>query len=46
MDGIQSGRTRDAVVQMRRSLSPVLQRGGGPARELDQRARDVLRRIG
>lgn len=46
MDGIQSGRTRDAVVQMRRSLSPVMQRGGGPARELDQRARDVLRRIG
>lgn len=46
MDGIQSGRARDVVVQMRRSLSPVLQRGGGPARELDQRARDVLRGIG
>jgi tetratricopeptide (TPR) repeat protein len=46
MDGIQSGRARDAVVQMRRSLSPVLRRGGGPARELDQRAKDVLRGIG
>lgn len=43
MTGIQSGRTRDVVIQMRRALSPVLRRGGGLARELDQRAREVLR---
>lgn len=46
MDGIQSGRVRDVVVQMRRSLSPLLRRGGGSARELDQRADGILRRIG
>lgn len=45
-NGIQSGRTRDAVVQMHRSLSPVLARGGRVAAELNQRARAVLRRVG
>lgn len=44
MTGIQSGRTRDTVVQMRRALSPVRRRGGAAA-QLDQRARDVLRRV-
>ncbi|MFF8786814.1 Tat pathway signal protein [Streptomyces sp. NPDC015125] len=46
MDGVQSGRAREAVVQMRRSLSPVRGRGGSAAADLDERARDVLRRVG
>ncbi|MER0476924.1 tetratricopeptide repeat protein [Streptomyces sp. Edi2] len=46
MDGVQSGRAREAVVQMRRSLSPVRGRGGSAAAELDDRARGVLRRVG
>lgn len=46
MDGIQSGRVRDTVVQMRRALSPVRARGGRTATELDQRAQAVLRGVG
>ncbi|MEV7245104.1 Tat pathway signal protein [Streptomyces sp. NPDC093248] len=42
MTGVQSGRARETVVQMRRALSPVLRRGGGPAADLDARARAVL----
>jgi hypothetical protein len=46
MDGIQSGRVRDTVVQMLRALSPVRGRGGRAAVELDQRARAFLRAVG
>ncbi|WP_433855232.1 Tat pathway signal protein [Streptomyces kronopolitis] len=42
MTGVQSGRARETVVQMRRALSPVLRRGGGPAADLDARACAVL----
>ncbi|WP_274036416.1 Tat pathway signal protein [Streptomyces sp. MMBL 11-1] len=42
MTGVQSGRARETVVQMRRALGPVLRRGGGPAADLDARARAVL----
>ncbi|MFE3211716.1 Tat pathway signal protein [Streptomyces niveus] len=45
IDGIQSGRVRDTVVQMSHALSPVHARGGRAAAELDQRARAVLRGI-
>lgn len=45
IDGIQSGRVRDTVVQMSHALSPVRARGGRAADELDQRARAVLRGI-
>ncbi|MCM2388783.1 Tat pathway signal protein [Streptomyces albipurpureus] len=46
MTGVQSGRTRDTVVQMRRTLSPLRGRGGSRAAELDQRAAAVLRNVG
>jgi tetratricopeptide (TPR) repeat protein len=46
MDGVRSGRTRDAVVQMRRALSPVRGRGGSAAADLDERARTLLRNVG
>lgn len=46
MDGIQSGRTRDIVQQMRSALSPVRSRGGSAATQLDARAREVLQAIG
>ncbi|MFD9062309.1 Tat pathway signal protein [Kitasatospora purpeofusca] len=46
MAGIQSGRTRDVVRQMRSALSPVRGRGGNTAAELDSRAREALRGIG
>ncbi|MEU0843921.1 Tat pathway signal protein [Streptomyces sp. NPDC005962] len=46
MTGIQSGRARDTVVQMRRALSPVRNRGGSAAAELDARAREMLRSVG
>ncbi|MFB8290226.1 Tat pathway signal protein [Kitasatospora purpeofusca] len=46
MAGIQSGRTRDVVRQMRSALSPVRGRGGSAAAELDSRAREALRGIG
>ncbi|MFI0219093.1 Tat pathway signal protein [Streptomyces lydicus] len=42
MTGVQSGRARETVVQMRRALSPFRARGGSPAAELDARARTVL----
>ncbi|MEV6730617.1 Tat pathway signal protein [Streptomyces sp. NPDC051364] len=45
MAGIRSGRTRDTVVQMRRSLSPIKGRGGSAAADLDQRARDFLAHV-
>ncbi len=46
MDGVQSGRARDTVVQMRRALSPFRGRGGSAAADLDERARGVLRNVG
>ncbi|AJT62418.1 hypothetical protein T261_0729 [Streptomyces lydicus] len=46
MEGIQSGRVRSTVVQMRRALSPVRGRGGSAAATLDQRARAALRSVG
>ncbi|WP_280667068.1 MULTISPECIES: Tat pathway signal protein [unclassified Kitasatospora] len=46
MAGIQSGRARDTVVQMRQALSPVRGRGGSTAAELDHRAMEFLRAIG
>ncbi|MFD7663494.1 Tat pathway signal protein [Streptomyces sp. NPDC059788] len=46
MAGIQSGRVRETVVRMRRALSPLRQRGGSVAAELDERAREVLRGVG
>lgn len=42
MTGVQSGRARETVVQMRRALSPFRGRGGSPAAELDAKARAVL----
>ncbi|MCY0932117.1 Tat pathway signal protein [Streptomyces sp. H27-H1] len=45
MAGIRSGRARDTVVQMRRSLSPVKGRGGSTATDLDQRAREFLAHV-
>ncbi|MFF1717259.1 Tat pathway signal protein [Streptomyces sp. NPDC058268] len=46
MSGVQSGRAREAVIQMRRALSPVRGRGGSPATDLDERARATLRDVG
>ncbi|GLF98139.1 tetratricopeptide repeat protein [Streptomyces yaizuensis] len=46
MTGIQSGRARDTVVQMRRALSPLRGRGGAAATALDDRARQILRPVG
>lgn len=45
MGGVQSGRARQTVVQMRRELSPFRTRGGSPAADLDERARTVLRHV-
>lgn len=45
MDAVRSGRTRDVVVRMRRSLSPFRRRGGAAA-DLDERSRTFLRRVG
>ena len=42
MDGIHSGRTRDAVAHMRNALSPLRHRGGTAASDLDERARTML----
>ncbi|BFO23098.1 hypothetical protein SHKM778_94860 (plasmid) [Streptomyces sp. KM77-8] len=42
MDGVQSGRTRKAVGNMRRDLSRFRTRGLRCASELDERARDFL----
>lgn len=46
MSGVQSGRAREAVIQMRRALSPVKGRGGSPAAALDERARATLHDVG
>ncbi|WP_338120203.1 hypothetical protein [Streptomyces agglomeratus] len=42
MTGVQSGRAKETVVQMRRALSPFRNRAGSQAAELDARARAVL----
>ncbi|MEU3975153.1 Tat pathway signal protein [Streptomyces bacillaris] len=42
MTGVQSGRAREAVVQMRRAVSPFRNRAGTRAAELDARARSML----
>ncbi|MFD0501509.1 Tat pathway signal protein [Streptomyces rhizosphaericus] len=42
MAGVQSGRARETVVQMRRALSPFRSRAGSQAAELDARARTAL----
>jgi hypothetical protein len=42
MGGVQSGRTREAVVRMRRALSAFRGRGGALATRLDDRARTAL----
>ncbi|WP_218825431.1 hypothetical protein [Streptosporangium subroseum] len=42
MDGVQSVRTRKAIVAMRRSLTPFRARGLRCAQELDERAIDFL----
>lgn len=42
MVGVQSGRARETVVQMRRALSPFRGRAGSRAAELDARARTAL----
>ncbi|MFH9745110.1 Tat pathway signal protein [Streptomyces anulatus] len=42
MSGVQSGRAREAVVQMRRAVSPFRNRAGSRAAELDARARSML----
>ncbi|MFF7098519.1 Tat pathway signal protein [Streptomyces rubradiris] len=42
MTGVQSGRARETVVQMRRALSPFRNRAGSRAAELDARARAML----
>ncbi|MFE9424293.1 Tat pathway signal protein [Kitasatospora sp. NPDC006697] len=46
MAGLQSGRARSTVVQMRRALSPVRGRGGSTAAQLDRRAQEFLRTVG
>ncbi|MFG2483359.1 Tat pathway signal protein [Streptomyces virginiae] len=45
MQGVQSGRALDTVVQMRRSLSPYRGRGGTALAHLDERARTVISRV-
>ncbi|MFJ4972119.1 Tat pathway signal protein [Streptomyces sp. NPDC088755] len=42
MSGVQSGRAKETVVQMRRALSPFRNRAGSRAAELDARARSML----
>ncbi|MFE9968621.1 Tat pathway signal protein [Streptomyces sp. NPDC005525] len=42
MAGVQSGRARETVVQMRRALSPFRNRAGSTAADLDAKARAVL----
>ncbi|MFJ3182506.1 Tat pathway signal protein [Streptomyces sp. NPDC086796] len=42
MTGVQSGRAKETVVQMRRALSPFRNRAGSRAAELDVRARSML----
>ncbi|MFF4835155.1 Tat pathway signal protein [Streptomyces sp. NPDC001315] len=45
MEGVQSGRAREAVVNMRRVLSPFRNRGINAAAEIDERAKVVLSRV-
>ncbi|MFJ6898270.1 Tat pathway signal protein [Streptomyces hokutonensis] len=45
MEGVQSGRAREAVVNMRRVLSPFRNRGIHAAAEIDERAKTVLQRV-
>ncbi|GAA3368430.1 Tat pathway signal protein [Streptomyces sannanensis] len=45
MEGVQSGRAREAVVNMRRVLSPFRNRGISAAAEIDERAKAVLERV-
>ncbi|WP_327386899.1 Tat pathway signal protein [Streptomyces sp. NBC_01207] len=45
MQGVQSGRALDTVVQMRRALSPYRGRGGTVLARLDDRARTVISRV-
>ncbi|GGY29215.1 Tat pathway signal protein [Streptomyces omiyaensis] len=45
MDGVQSGRAREAVVTMRTTLSPFRNRGIRSVSEVDERARVALRRV-
>ncbi|MFF6869377.1 Tat pathway signal protein [Streptomyces sp. NPDC012450] len=45
MDGVQSGRARQAAVTMRTVLSPFRHRGIPSASEVDARARAVLQRV-
>ncbi|MFI0813949.1 Tat pathway signal protein [Streptomyces echinatus] len=42
MTGVQSGRARESILQMRRALSPFRNRAGSQAAELDARARSML----
>ncbi|MFF7115507.1 Tat pathway signal protein [Streptomyces albogriseolus] len=42
MTGVQSGRAKETVVQMRRALSPFRNRAGSQIAELDARARSML----
>jgi hypothetical protein len=46
MEGIQSGRARDAVLEMRAGLAPLRRRGPGAVRELDRRAAERLAATG
>ncbi len=45
MEGVQSGRAREAAVNMRRVLSPFRNRGISIAAEIDERAKAVLERV-
>lgn len=45
MDGVQSGRARDTMGDMRRVLSPFRKRGISAVTELDERARRFLGRV-
>ncbi|MEW1632607.1 Tat pathway signal protein [Streptomyces sp. NPDC093801] len=45
MQGVQSGRALDTVVQMRRALSPYRGRGGTTLAALDSRARTMISRV-
>jgi len=43
MNGVQSGRTRETVLTMRRVISPFRNRGIGAVAELDARTTPLLR---
>ncbi|MGW1769756.1 Tat pathway signal protein [Streptomyces sp. NPDC002073] len=45
MEGVQSGRVREAAANMRRVLSPFRNRGISVAAEIDERAKAVLQRV-